>query len=539
MPAQRGGPNRGSGTIRIKGGSVIDPHHGRHGEIGDVCIEDGRVVASLPPGAPVFEARGLLVLPGGVDLHSHIAGPAVQAARWLCPESAGGSLPTLGETGRRYARMGYTTVFDAAIAPLLARLAHDELDAVPIVDKGIFLLMGNHELALDLARGGRHDDLRDLVGWLLRAARGYAPKLVNAGGAAAWRRGEEEGEPDRELLVAFAAAGEALRLPHPLHVHLGGLGRPGNAATTLRQMDALREARVHFTHLQFHAYGGRTPAGLRSRAPDIAAWLNAHPRATGDVGQVVFGPVVTLSADAGAQHRLHRLTGRKWLNVDVESGDGCGIVPHEYRDDRLAGAVQWATGLELMLLCNDPWRLFLTTDHPNGGSFASYPVIIRMLMDRSFRETILAAAHPRLKERCALAGIAREYTLEEIAIVTRSGPARALGLTRKGHLGPGADGDVAVYQSPGDPAVSFAEAVAVFKDGVLVARDGEIVAEPRGRTFFVKAPSFGGGAAEGPATALRDRLEAGHAASWEDFVLDEDALARPEVVPGVPSEPPA
>jgi formylmethanofuran dehydrogenase subunit A len=530
MPAPRGGSTRYGGTIRIKGGSVLDPGNGRRGEIGDVCIEDGRVVASLPSGAPVFEARGLLVLPGGVDLHSHIAGPAVQAARWLCPESAGGPLPTLGETGRRYGRMGYTTVFDAAISPLLARLAHDELDSLPIVDKGIFLLMGNDDLALDLARGGRHDDLCSLVGWLLSAARGYAPKLVNAGGAAAWKRGQKEGEPDLDLLAAFAAAGNALRLPHPLHVHLGGLGRPGNAATTLRQMDALREGRAHFTHLQFHAYGGRTPAGLRSRAPDIAAWLDAHPRATADVGQVVFGPAVTISADASAQHRLHRLTGRKWLNLDVESGDGCGVVPHEYREDRLVSAVQWATGLELMLLCSDPWRMFLTTDHPNGGSFASYPVIIKMLMDRSFRETILKAAHPRLKERCALASIAREYTLEEIAIVTRAGPARALGLSRKGHLGPGADGDVAVYRTPGDPADSFAEAVAVFKDGVQVVRDGEIVAEPSGRTFFVEPPSAGRAGAEGPPTALRDRLEAGHATPWEDVLLDEETLARPEAI---------
>jgi len=525
-----------SGTIRIRGGSVFDPASGRRGETGDVCIQDGRVVASLPSGAPVFEARGLVVMPGGVDLHSHIAGPAVQSARLLCPEAGGACLPTLQETGRRYVRMGYTTVFDAAISPIRARVAHTELDAVPIVDKGIFVLMGNDDLALRLARDGRLDDLSDFMGWLLHATRGYAPKLVNAGFVEAWRRGEEE-EPvaPEELLRAFAAAGGALRLPHPLHVHLSGLGRPGNAAMTLRQMEALRDSRAHFTHLQFHAYGGRTPAGLRSRAPEIASWLNAHPRATADVGQVVFGPAVTLSADAPAQHRLHRATGRKWLNLDGESGAGCGIVPHDYRADRLTGAVQWATGLELMLLCSDPWRMFLTTDHPNGGAFAAYPVIIRMLMDRSFREAILAGAHPRLKERCVLAGIAREYTLDEIAIVTRAGPARALGLERKGNLGAGADGDVAIYRSAGDPEATFSEAVAVFKDGVLVARDGEIVAETRGRTFFVEPPSSGDRARAGLDTRLRDHFEACGAAPLEDFVLEEEALARPETVPALPA----
>ena len=529
-------PN-GGGTIRIRGGSVFDPAHGRCGETGDVCIRDGRVVASLPFGAPVFEARRLIVMPGGVDLHSHIVGAAVQNARLLCPEAAGVSLPSLQDTGRRYVRMGYTTVFDAAIAPLGARAAHDELDAIPIVDKGIFVLVGNNELALRLARDGRLDALRDLIAWLLQAARGYAPKLVNAGCVAAWKRGEAEPEAPEELLRAFAAAGEALRLPHPLHVHLSGLGQPGNAARTLRQMEALGESRAHFTHLQFHAYGGRTPAGLRSRAPEIASWLNAHPRVTADVGQVVFGPTVTLSADAPAQHRLHRKTARKWLNLDVESETGCGIVPHDYRADRLTGAVQWATGLELMLLCSNPWRIFLTTDHPNGAAFAAYPVVIRMLMERSFREAILVAAHPRLKERCALAGIAREYTLEEIAIVTRAGPARALGLARKGHLGPGADGDVAIYRYPGDPEAAFAEAVAVFKDGVLVAREGEIVAEPRGRTFFVAPPPIEPRARARLDSQLQDHFETGYTVPLEDCVLEEETLARPEAVPALPAAP--
>ena len=42
----------------------------------------------------------------------------------------------------------------------------------------------------------------------------------------------------------------------------------------------------------------------------------------------------------------------------------------------LVNAVQWAVGLELLLLIDDPWRVFLTTDHPNGGGFWRYPEII-------------------------------------------------------------------------------------------------------------------------------------------------------------------
>ncbi|HET8947321.1 MAG TPA: formylmethanofuran dehydrogenase subunit A [Candidatus Polarisedimenticolia bacterium] len=469
------------GTIRIRNGAVWDPRHGRRGEIGDVCIENGRVVASLPPTAPVFDAKNLLVVPGGVDLHSHITGGGVRAARLLCPEAAGGPcLPALDDIGRLYARLGYTTVFDAAVAPAFAADAHDELASLPILDGGFFLLMGNDPVTLEACRDADPSGLAGAVASLLDQAGAYAPKLVNPGGVAAWKEGREEPsiEEAGTILSRFASAAAALRLPHPLHVHLPRLGVPGNATATLALIESFGGRRAHVTHTQFHAYGGRTFAGFRSRAPEIAAALNRSPHLTADVGQVVFGPAVTLSADGPAQERLHRASHRKWLHLDIEGESACGVVPHEFKAGNLVASVQWAAGLELMLLVDDPWRMALTTDHPNGGPFAAYPTILRMLAERGFREEILRRAHPLLPQRSHLAGIAREYSFEELLVVTRSGPARVLGLDAKGHLGPGADGDVALLRRADDIETTFAEAVAVFKDGRLVAREGEIL-DPR------------------------------------------------------------
>ncbi len=104
-----------------------------------------------------------------------------------------------------------------------------------------------------------------------------------------------------------------------------------------------------------------------------------------------------------------------------------------------------------------------------------------MLAERGFREEILRRAHPLLPKRSHLAGIAREYSFEELLVVTRSGPARILGLEGKGHLGPGADGDVALLRRADDIETTFTEAVAVFKDGRLVAREGEILDVRPGR----------------------------------------------------------
>ena len=37
---------------------------------------------------------------------------------------------------------------------------------------------------------------------------------------------------------------------------------------------------------------------------------------------------------------------------------------YNYRENDFYNAVQWAIGLELFLLIDDPWRVFFTTDHP-------------------------------------------------------------------------------------------------------------------------------------------------------------------------------
>ena len=134
-------------------------------------------------------------------------------------------------------------------------------------------------------------------------------------------------------------------------------------------------------------------------------------------------------------------------------------------------------------------RLALTTDHPNGGPFTAYPTIIRLLMDPAYRAEMLATIHERAARRSTLRDLQRAYTLSEIAIITRAAPARILGLGAKGHLGVGADGDVAIYRPQDDKEAMFARPSYVLKGGVVIARDGAIVTPPSdatARTFFVR-----------------------------------------------------
>jgi formylmethanofuran dehydrogenase subunit A len=487
--------------IRITGGAVHDPANDVDGEIRDVCLKDGKIVDDVGPDARRIDARGMVVMPGGVDIHAHIAGPKVNAARKLTPEErrddpvdrtsvlrsgTGGLVPSTFTTGYRYSLLGYTTVVEAAAPPLAARHVLSELRDTPMIDKAFLLLMGNNQVLFELIREPGGDQLADAIAWWLDATGGYGVKLVNPGGVELYKQdnGNVRSLDDhvagfevtpRQVLEAIGGAVDELGLPHPVHVHANNLGIPGNADTTLDTMRTLAGRQAHFAHLQFHCYGGK-PGGLpRSRAPELLEFLGAHPEATADVGQVMFGPAVTMTADGPVAAMLRDLGGDKWLNHDTEVETGCGIVPYRYRASNYVHALQWGIGLELFLLGQDPWQVMLSTDHPNGGSFLSYPKLIRLLMDRAFREDQMARANQRAIRRTALPdGLDREYTLNEIAIITRAAPARRLGLHEKGHLGVGADADVTIYHDRADREEMFATPRYVIKAGEVAVEEGEL-----------------------------------------------------------------
>jgi formylmethanofuran dehydrogenase subunit A len=508
-------------AIRIAGGHVHDPANGVDGEIRDVCIEGGKVVADIGPEARRIDARGMVVMPGGVDIHAHIAGPKVNAARKLTPDErrddplertellrsgTGGVVPSTFATGYRYSLLGYTTVVEAAAPPLAARQVLSELRDTPMIDKAFLILMGNNQVLFELIResgGAVSSQLRDAVAWWLDATGGYGVKLVNPGGVEAFKQdnGNVHSLDDevagfavtpRQILEAIGGAVDELRLPHPVHIHANNLGVAGNAETTLETMRTVSGRQAHFAHLQFHCYGGRVGGSVsqaRSRAPDLVDYLSSHPEITADVGQVMFGPAVTMTADGPVSAVLRDLDGGKWLNHDTEVETGCGIVPYRYRAGSYVHALQWGIGLELFLLGRDPWQVMLSTDHPNGGSFLSYPKLIRLLMDRAFREDQIGRANQRAIRRTALLdGLDREYTLNEIAIITRAAPARRLGLSDKGHLGIGADADVTIYHDRADREEMFATPRYVIKGGELAVEEGELRRSDDGVVLSSRAP---------------------------------------------------
>jgi formylmethanofuran dehydrogenase subunit A len=507
---------------KLAGGRIVDPANGRDRVAADLYIEDGRIIADPGPAARidrVFDLAGKIVMAGGIDIHSHIAGGKVGLARTLMADdhrhhaearsdlSRSGSglcTPSSFTTGYRYARLGYTAAFEPAMLPANARQVHAELADMPMIDKGCYALLGNDDVLLGmLARRASRTAIADYVAWTLRASQALAIKVVNPGGINAFKFNERSiafddagphyGVSPRRIVASLAQAVGDLGLAHPLHLHCNDLGVPGNIDTTLRTIAAAEGSRLHLTHVQFHAYGTEGKRKFSSGAARIAEAVNRNGNISIDVGQIMFGQTITASGDTMMQYRNHQHAHpKKWVCMDIECDAGCGLVPFRYRDRNFVNALQWAIGLELFLLVEDPWRIFLTTDHPNGAPFTTYPHLIRLLMDRGYRDDVLKTINPEAAASSALPGLAREYSLYEIAILTRAGPARILGLADRGHLAPGAAADIAVYTEQVDRQAMFERPDYVFKDGRLVVQDGRVVEVVEGATHVAR-PQFDSG----------------------------------------------
>src|SRR5690606_25047377 len=216
----------------------------------------------------------------------------------------------------------------------------------------------------------------------------------------------------------------------------------------------------------------------------------------------------------------------KWINADVECESGCGIMPFSYQEKVYVHALQWAIGLELFLLSKDPWRVMLSTDHPNGGSFMSYPKLIRLLMDREFRRDEMKRVNRKAIASTSLPDLDREYTLNEIAIITRAAPARALGLSRKGHLGPGADADVTIYDRQDDAEAMFSAPRYVIKSGRLIIEDHEFRTDAYGRILHT-APAYDPAVVD----SVRPFFENYYSIEFDNYAVDDSYLHEHEVIP--------
>ena len=535
-------------VIKLSGGKIYDPANKVSGEVRDVYVEDGKIVGAPADGrvAQTYDVKGRVLMAGAIDPHTHIGGGKITIARMLIPEDhmkdevartnltragTGHAVPSTMVTGYRYAEMGYTACFEPAMLPANARQAHMEMGDTPMVDKGAFVMLGSDDYFLrQLAAKQDFERIKDYVAWTMHSAQAIAVKVVNPGGISAFKFNQRKLDLDeehvyyhvtpRQIIVTLARALKELGVVHPLHVHGCNLGIPGNIESTLATIRAAEGLPLHMTHTQFLSYGTEGDRKFSSGAARLAELVNKTPNISIDVGQVLFGQTCTASGDSMRQYAIGKSAHpKRTVIMDIECDAGCGVVPMRYRDKSFVNAMQWVVGLETFLLVEDPWRMFLTTDHPNGAPFYTYPHLIRLLMDRGFRNDMLQKINPDAAAMSILPTITREYSLDEIAIMTRAGPARSLGLQDRGHLGVGTSADITVYRDNTDREAMFTTPELVFKNGELIVKNGKVVKVTQGATHVMR-PAYDR-AIEGPLKAYFDRY---FTVRMENFKLADEEI---------------
>lgn len=420
----------------VANGTLYDPKNGVEGEVRDIGIENGVIVSGISDPDRVIDAMGLVVMPGGIDIHAHVATYGLNWARYLF------GFPTPREIGRAYALMGYTHVHEPFMTLITAGYVHHELSSIPIVDTSVSLVVNLRDLETRLKSSDNRIAVERALSLLLFWTHGLTIKLYEP-----FVRYDDEiyafrNIDDQRVLSFFSTPGERLLSRIFLHTYPAILDR-----------EVSTPERFHFCHM-----GSALDRDTRSEK--AAALLEKG--ATGDMG--LFGPEGTLKValcGPGTRGKDIRLNLGFYRPLCVGKAD----YPEDGVEDRA-----------LSLALSHPRQLAFSTDMPNHGGLGSYPTLFESLMNKRVR---------RRGEEMETSN--QEYSIQDFVRVTRQIPAQILNLTEKGHLGDGAVGDIAIYDlryGSKDLASRLASCAYLIKAGEVVVDRFKIVREDMEKSSY-------------------------------------------------------
>ncbi len=445
--------------LLLKNARVVDPLNGIDA-VCDVAVEDGKI-AEVSPGITAvaketIDLTGLVLQPGIIDSHVHLG------TMWGSP---------FGH--KMLAKSGVTTALDMA-GPL-----DDVLDNIPQYGAGLnvaILQFASPPFTFKTNAPTRAEmdalidkSLEDgalgvkLLGGHYPLTPEVSSELIDAaaskGAYIAWHAGTSENGSNIKGMA------EAVRL---------AAGRP-----------------LHLAHI--NAYCRGAVKNDMQETEEAIALLKANPNITSESYiSPKNGTRLTCSADGTIQSKV---TGNCLRHFGF-SEDRNGV-----RAALLAGkafAVYEADGMSDLMTGSEAVKLWESHNTDVGGSFNINPPLPRIALsqakrdDGSFVVDAISTDGGCIPRNVLVSQGLSLVKLDILSLLqyvqkTSLNPARMLRLESKGHLTPGADADITVYDFERQVAVhAFAGGRAVLREGVVVGSSATVIATDRAREGLAK-----------------------------------------------------
>lgn len=500
-----------SSELLVRGGTIVDGQ--RPARRADIAISEGRVVAVGDKldmaGARVLDATGLVVSPGFVDTHTHgdfidLYGPDGEELA-LAPLRQGVTTQIVGNCG--FGAFGISGGNTEAVAAHVAGLFGDVGGAWPDLPA----------YRKELEAAGLHLNLGSLVG--------HGSLHVNQGRATAFavRSAIRDGalglssglvyRPGRELdtdsLVAAARGLAGTGLPYVSHVR----GETHDVVQSIAEAISIGRRAGVPVHISHHKVAGRANWGATSqtlalideaRDQGYDVTMDVYPYTASSTSlHTLLPPWASQGGPAAVAHRLSDEEAVERLRVDIAQGQ---------RDwENMIGAAGWdrvriarapdmtaVDGMDLASLAR-AWGQDATSAMAQllRQVSGSVTVVFDVLNEHDVSSILAHAAamvgsdgiplpgrpHPRWAGSFArvLGHYVRDsglLTLDEAIAKASLAGARRFGLLDRGHLDPGAAGDLVVF-SPEDvhDGATFEDPLAAPTGIIHVAVNGVLVIE--------------------------------------------------------------
>lgn len=474
----------------ISGGRVLDPETGLDA-VRDVGIRGGRIVAvsELPlAGQQVFDAGGLVVAPGFVDLHSHavntLFGSRMQVLDGVTTqlELENGVLP-VDAWYERMAAEGRPANYGATASWTYARIA--AMTGVPPEPTiGYYLrAQGNTHWMRDPAEAAQREQI---VGYLAEGLRQGALGVgVNAGYA--------PGYDIREMKAVHELAARYDGRPVVYHLRHMGVGADKSAYSAIVEVLGLTAATGGTAHVcHINSSSGVDVANTLSllraaRGQGMRVTTEAYPYGAGSTvigADFLRDPDFPARLGHGPEAIVYLPTGERVASMErlreLQAADPGGLILRHFLDLSDAERKRLLDDVmvdPMVIVASDamPWlagRRFLQGEWPpppgamahprSAGTFARF---LRTYVREEGRLTLLEAL--------------RKMTLDPAQALEAASP----DFRRKGRLQPGADADIVVfdperiadratYERPAAGSAGFA---LVLVGGTAVVRDDSLV----------------------------------------------------------------